>query len=503
VALLAKVVLGLAVAVQGLVTFVHLTVRGTDLAAGSNVTVYVHLLVVFALFALLLRLRRGKRSPAEVAFHDLACVLIPTTFAFAALWAAPASLRPQLPLVVNTAYLLILRGVLVPSTGRRTALLGLGVSIATALWTLLHEWSDAAELSRQGVVVAVLTFTWSVMGGVVIATVASHTIFGLRQKVREAMQIGQYTLLRKIGEGGMGVVWEARHAFLRRRTAVKLLPAERAGEEAIQRFEREVQLTSELTHPNTIAIYDYGRSAEGIFYYAMELLDGIDLQALVDRDGPQPPGLVAHVLAQACGALAEAHGVGLIHRDVKPANLFLCERGGTPFVAKVLDFGLVKREMGQARADLSTTNVVRGTPSYMAPEAMTNPDAVDARTDLYAIGAVGYFLLAGRPVFEGATVLEVLARHLHEKPVAPSELVKSGAPAELEALVLRCLEKDPSARPASAAELAESFAKASARCEWTPVAARGSWPRYLSLNPPSEGAMPAPTQLTVEVRERR
>jgi serine/threonine-protein kinase len=336
----------------------------------------------------------------------------------------------------------------------------------------------------------------------VIATVASHTIFGLRQQVRKAMQLGQYTLLRKIGEGGMGVVWEAKHAFLRRRTAVKLLPAERAGEEAIARFEREVQITSTLTHPNTIAIYDYGRSADGVFYYAMEYLDGIDLQALVDRDGPQPPGLVAHVLVQLCDALSEAHGVGLIHRDVKPANVILCERGGQPLVAKVLDFGLVKRIDGESGdVKLSQANMLIGTPLYMAPEALASPDRMDARSDLYSVGALGYVLLTGQPVFAGARPLEVFAQHMHSRPVPPSERLGEPIPADLEAIVLECLEKDPSLRPKSAAELSARLAATEAKKAFGPADAREAWDRCRELMASEPiPSSPPETRLTLALR---
>jgi serine/threonine-protein kinase len=340
------------------------------------------------------------------------------------------------------------------------------------------------------------------MAGMIIAGVAAHTIFGLRQKVRKATELGQYTLLRRIGEGGMGVVWEARHAFLRRRTAIKLLPAERAGEDAIARFEREVQLTSALTHPNTIAIYDYGRSAEGVFYYAMEFLDGIDVQALVERDGPQPAGIVAHVLGQVCDALSEAHSRGLIHRDVKPANVFLCERGGIPLVAKVLDFGLVKQlETTSLPTSLSVAHAVLGTPLYMAPEALTDPEGIDARADLYAVGALGYFMLTGTPVFEAGTSIEVFAHHLHTRPVPPSERLRAPVPEDLEALVLACLEKERDRRPPSAAGVSFRLAATGAGRAFTRDAARAAWARYGSLitstDTPHETAL-----LTVELARR-
>ena len=198
----------------------------------------------------------------------------------------------------------------------------------------------------------------------------------------------------------MGVVYKGHHAMLRRPTAIKMLDVDKVNEGSIERFEREVQITSQLNHPNTVAIYDYGRTPEGVFYYAMEYLDGIDLQTLVERYGPQPVPRVIHILLQVCGSLYEAHSLGLVHRDIKPANIMLNRRGGEPDVVKVLDFGLVKAVDDQKQAGLTQQASLTGTPLYMSPEAIQLPNSVDARSDLYAVGAVGYFLLTGHPVFE-------------------------------------------------------------------------------------------------------
>jgi serine/threonine protein kinase len=288
-------------------------------------------------------------------------------------------------------------------------------------------------------------------------------------------KIGPYRLLDKIGEGGMGVVYKAKHELLHRPAAIKVLPPERTGERDLRRFEREVQLTSQLTHPNTIAIYDFGRTAAGSFYYAMEYLDGLTLQDLVDRDGPQDPARVAHLLGQLSGALAEAHSAGLIHRDVKPANVMVCDRGGMADVVKVLDFGLIKEVEG--RQDVSRTDAqqIIGTPLYMCPEALIAPETVDARSDIYAVGAVGYFLLTGLPPFSGKTVVEVCGHHLHTAPVPPSQRVRSPIPipSALEALIMSCLEKCPDDRPASAAALQKAFLPLAA--DWTQDRAAQCW----------------------------
>jgi serine/threonine-protein kinase len=290
----------------------------------------------------------------------------------------------------------------------------------------------------------------------ITCTVISRVIFGLRAEVREARRFGQYVLERKIGEGAMGVVYRATHAMLRRPAAIKLLHKDRGSESDLVRFEREVQLTSRLVHPNTISIFDYGRTAEGVFYYVMEYLDGLDLQTLVDQYGPVEPTRAIHILAQICGALAEAHALGLIHRDIKPANIVLTERPDASDVVKVVDFGLVK-SFGGNLAESAASDAITGTPLYMAPEAIAKPDTIDARSDLYAVGAAAYFLLTGQHVFQAATVLEVCSKHMLEAPVRPSERLGKPLPADLEAIVLGCLAKNRDDRPASAAVLRASL----------------------------------------------
>jgi serine/threonine protein kinase len=287
-----------------------------------------------------------------------------------------------------------------------------------------------------------------------------------RSAAARPMTLGPYTLGEKLGEGGMGVVYQARHALLPRPAAVKLMKPGHACKDAVKRFEREVLLTSLLTHPNTVSVYDFGRTSSGTFYYAMEYLDGLDLQRLVERDGPQDPVRVAHILAQLCGALAEAHGIGLIHRDVKPANVMLCQRGGVQDVIKVVDFGL-SLELERRSDDVSHSEVrgIVGTPLYLSPEALTAPETIDGRSDLYAVGAVGYFLLTGVPPFSGGGLLQVCAQHLHSAPVPPSVRLGAPIPPALEALILSCLEKSADRRPSSAALLQAALLPLAA--EWT------------------------------------
>ena len=336
---------------------------------------------------------------------------------------------------------------------------------------------------RSGVGTALVGLLASLTALVMVTSL--RTIARLR---RQAEKVGPYRLVAVLGRGAMGVVWEARHALLRRPTAVKLLPPGTEAGRSLARFEREVQLTAGLTHPSTIAIYDYGRTADGVFYYAMELLRGLNLLQLVAYQGTLPPGRVIHLLRQACGALSEAHAAGLIHRDVKPANLMICVYGGIPDFLKVLDFGLVK-DLGAAAlapdaepsaghaadAELSQDGSLLGTPLYMAPEGMTDPSGVDARADLFALGAVGYFLLSGGSPFPGRTAIEVFRRERHG---APSPLAHAGGepvPTTLQEIIGSCLEFDRNRRPASAEDLEERLAACAAEAPWSVAAARNWW----------------------------
>lgn len=383
----------------------------------------------------------------------------------------------------------IARAIAVPSTPART------------LWASVVALTPVVVTGAMASRDAALTLTmanWCAVA-IAIATVGSRVIFGLRTEAARVRRLGQYTLDRKLGAGGMGVVYLAHHAMLRRPTAIKLLPPERAGEANLVRFEREVQLTAQLSHPNTVAIYDYGRTPDGIFYYAMELLEGIDLEDLVRQYGPQPPGRVIHIVRQICGALAEAHGRGLLHRDIKPPNIILTERGGEPDVAKIVDFGLVKPfATDTASATMSASIVLAGTPLYMPPEAITRPDSVDPRSDLYSLGAVAYFMLVGQPVFDATTMGEALAHHLSTPPQPPSARVP-GVPPDLDAVVLQCLAKSPDARPPDARALSALLAQCAAADSWTPEHAAAFWRDHVRAG---RAAAPAPSSehgLTVAV----
>lgn len=303
-----------------------------------------------------------------------------------------------------------------------------------------------------------------------------------RRRVTEAelkaRQLGQYKIIEKIGQGGMGVVYKAHHALLRRETALKLLPPDKTDELSVARFEQEVRLTCRLTHPNTIQVYDYGHTPDGIFYYAMEYLDGLNLHQLVARYGAQPEERVIFILRQVCDSLAEAHALGLIHRDIKPGNVFLCDRGGLPDSVKVLDFGLVKY-FGAKPDETFLVESFRdgdivGTPNFIAPETLRDPNHCDARGDLYAVGALGYFLLTAREVFDCTSVADLCQQHLHAIPQPPGQRAGKVFDEQLETLLLRCLAKTPADRPQSAREMADALAALPGANGWS-LARRTEW----------------------------
>lgn len=406
----------------------------------------------------------------------------------------------SITIAMSLTQAMLLRAAIVPSSARRTlwltALVGMPIIIVNGLG-LVPVQADLAlrQLTRppEYVVIAVILAIWWAFT-TVVCVVTSRVIYALRIEVRAARQLGQYTLEEKLGSGGMGEVYRASHAMMRRPTAIKLLPPDRAEPAALARFEREVQLTSQLSHPNTITLFDYGRTPDGVFYYAMELLDGATVDDIVEADGPQPSERVIHVLRMVAGSLSEAHELGLVHRDVKPANIMLCDRGGEPDIAKVLDFGLVKPTGSQADLALTQAGSITGTPLYMSPESLSSPDTMDARSDLYSVGAVGYFMLTGRQLFEGKSLIEICGHHLHTPPVPPSQRIGKPIDADLERLVLQCLEKNPARRPQSAAELRAALDRCANAFAWTPERARAWW-RDVGERLRSRKAPPVPMAL--------
>ena len=356
--------------------------------------------------------------------------------------------------VMISTVLILSYGVYAPSSWARAALvlgsLALIPFVTLAALQAFHPgtMSWMSEPGPGGTNAHVARFAFNAMLLLILAAWAGHgayTIDRLRRQAREARRLGQYRLIRRLGEGGMGEVHLAEHQFLKRPCALKLIrPGVAMGAKALERFEREVRITAELSHPNTVEVYDYGRTEDGEYYYVMEYLPGLSLEDLVRRHGPQPPARAIYFLRQVCLALEEAHAAGLVHRDIKPSNIFASRRGGVDDVAKLLDFGLVRPVAPGRAPGLSAEGQILGTPTYMSPEQATGGE-VDGRSDVYSLGAVAFFLLTGRPPFADGGSIEILIAVARDPAPAPSQ-VRPGLPEDLDRIVLRCLAKSPGER---------------------------------------------------------
>jgi serine/threonine-protein kinase len=379
-------------------------------------------------------------------------------------------------IVVLTAILILTYGLYVPKSWRRAALVVVPLALLpfATLLVLYLRYPEAMAWLEQGwrrnrTTPRVLLLSFDAMILLMLAvgsTFGARMISQLRREAAEARQLGQYRLLRRIGTGGMGDVYLAEHQLLKRPCAVKLIrPACADDRRAQERFEREVRLTATLLHPNTVEIYDYGRAEDGTYYYVMEYLRGLGLADLVERHGPLPPARAVYLLRQVCGALREAHEAGLIHRDIKPSNIFAARRGGVEDIAKLLDFGLVRPSATDPTAHLSGEGQILGTPLFMSPEQARGGRSLDERSDIYSLGAVAYYLLTGRPPFEGEGGIAVMIAHARDPVVPPSQL-RPGIPDDLELVVLRCLAKDPADRFPDAERLERSLGECDCAGDW-------------------------------------
>jgi serine/threonine-protein kinase len=311
--------------------------------------------------------------------------------------------------------------------------------------------------------------------GTALAIYGSFLVNGLRSQLHEARKFGQYRLREKLGVGGMGEVYLAEHALLKRPCALKLIkPDAGADPLALARFEREVQSAARLSHPNIIEIFDYGHTDDGTFYYVMEYLPGRSLQDLVNVFGPLPAARVIYLFRQVCAGLVEAHGLGLVHRDLKPANVYVSVRGGEADFAKILDFGLVKLTRDHGAVELTSDQTVSGTPLYMAPEQARGDRMLDARADIYALGAMMYFALTGKPPFTAPTAFEVLMAHSRDPVIPPSQL-RSDIPSDLESVVLHCLQKKPQDRYPDVRSLGKALSACGASADWDAQKAEQWW----------------------------
>src|SRR5262245_26098507 len=350
--------------------------------------------------------------------------------------------------------------------------------IATeALLFLAHP--EVFRLARRVATVQRVGETVSLLvTAAVLAGYGAYLAYTMHVRARDTRQFNQYRLRDAIGAGGMGEVYLAEHRLLKRTCALKVIRPERADDPgSLARFEHEVRATALLSDPNTMEVYDYGRTADGTCFYVMEYLHGLTLDELVGRHGPMPPGRVIYLLRQACEALAEAHAAGLIHRDLKPANLFVARRGRRYDFLKLLDFGLVEVVAPRHEVGPSRERIVCGTPQCMAPEQITGDRALDRRCDLYALGGVAYTLLTGRPPFVGGTASEVMNAHVRD-PVVPPSRHRPDIPADLEEVLLHCLAKDPDGRLPSAEELERVLSACASANEWDARKAAGWWEEF-------------------------
>lgn len=364
----------------------------------------------------------------------------------------------------------------IPNTWKRAAgIIGpmalAPVVISAVMYFVSADFAEALHRTHGYLVELSLQSTL----GFVIAVYGVHTIGTLRREAFRAKQLGQYHLLRLLGAGGMGEVYLAEHQLMKRPCAIKLIrPGKATDPKALARFEREVKATSRLSHWNTVEVFDYGRTDDGTFYYVMEYLPGLNLSELVERHGPLPPARAIHLIQQACEALEEAHSMGLVHRDIKPGNIFAAQRGGVYDVTKLLDFGLAKKAMEPAQMDLTQEGSITGSPLYMSPEQAMGDNEPDARGDIYSLGAVLYYLLTARPPFPGDKPMKVILAHVHQEVEPPTQF-RSDIPADLEQVVLRCLAKDPLERFQSASELGAALANCSVAGGWNRELARDWW----------------------------
>ncbi|WP_422926462.1 serine/threonine-protein kinase [Singulisphaera sp. PoT] len=364
--------------------------------------------------------------------------------------------------------IMMLYGMFIPNDAKTAAKVVFSIALAPLLvWTLLREHPDAAPLEEHlREVEQIGSNAVFVVIGAALSVYGAHILHGLRFQLHEAKRYGQYRLLNKLGSGGMGEVYLAEHELLKRPCALKLIkPESGADPVALARFEREVRSAARLSHPNSIEIFDYGHTDDGTFYYVMEYLQGMSLGDLIAGYGPLPPSRVIHLFRQICAGLAEAHSLGLVHRDLKPANVFVAVRGGETDVVKILDYGLVKLRHEPEVAQLTVDQTVSGTPMFMAPEQASADGDLDGRADIYAIGAMAYYALTGRPPFDGPSPFAIMIAHARD-PVVPPSQINPEIPQDLEKVVLRCLEKSPNDRFADVKELSRALAACAAGADW-------------------------------------
>jgi serine/threonine-protein kinase len=451
---------------------------------------------VLASLALFFYIRKGDREPRFVL--DLGLVYMVFTACSLGLiihWSPVPKEWHVSPMISWIGAVVLMSAAIVPNSPMKTLIAGLiavsmnplGMLIAKARGT----W-DFGSLSNA----LVMHYPDYLLVGV--AVVISRVVTKLGQQVTKAREMGSYRLVALLGKGGMGEVWRARHHMLARDAAIKLIPPDmlsrKSGSSSVlvrRRFEQEARATASLRSPHTVELYDFGVTKDGVFYYVMELLDGVDLETLVRKFGPQPPARVVTILRQVCRSLADAHHQGLIHRDIKPTNLFLCRLGNEYDFVKVLDFGLVK-VLDNDETKMTAEGATTGTPAYMAPEMFLGTSPVDARTDLYGLGCVAYWLITGSLVFDEKNAAAMMLAHLQKSPVAPSKRSDLAVPASLDRTIMMCLAKAPAERPNGAEVLGRMLEACDGLGSWTPQDAELWWHTHMAKDVVSAAYNAAP-----------
>ena len=387
--------------------------------------------------------------------------------------------------------IMVTYGMFIPNTWRRAlaAVCVIGLMPAALTFLLWLADSETRSALSSALSLDLVSDTGLVLFlGAVVSSLSSHIIQNTRENAAKAREMGMYRLQERIGKGGMGEVWKAEHELLARPAAIKMIRPEvltssngNGIKSIVPRFKREAQITANLRSPHTVELYDFGITQNGVFYYVMEFLDGLDLESLIDKFGPQPAGRVVYLLRQSTESLAEAHQNGLVHRDIKPSNLYISRMGVQADFLKVLDFGLVKSSdsFGSVENQLTIEGTTTGTPAFMAPEVGMGKSNIDARSDIYALGCVGYWLLTGSLVFEGETPMEVVVNHVKSEPIPPSRRTELAVPKKLDDTILACLAKSPDDRPQTVEQLSDMLGECIAELPWNQVQAAAWWDTHM------------------------
>jgi eukaryotic-like serine/threonine-protein kinase len=460
--------------------FVYRLITGDGPGGSNDFTFYFHFantVVLVSSFALLCR--RCNIPLSVLRGYELAIFGLPVAYFLIYDYRLLGILARRNTLPNPLAFwmgIVFIYALFIPNTWRR-AVVVIGAICAAPLLLLAYLWATDPVFASVAGDGAGFWVEITIMLGITFlsSTYGTHMIGSLRREAFEARQLGQYRLCRLIGSGGMGDVYLAEHQMMKRPCAIKLIrPGKAHDPQALARFEREVRATAKLSHWNTIEIFDYGRTEDGTFYYVMEYLPGLSLAELVEKHGPLPAPRAIHLLSQSCDALGEAHAAGLIHRDIKPGNIFAAQRGGIHDVAKLLDFGLAKPIATSAPVQLTQEGSITGSPLFMSPEQALGDSEPDARSDIYSLGAVAYYLLTGVPPFDGDRAIKIILAHA-QQPVLPPSRLRSDIPRDVEQIVLRCLAKNPADRYQSAAALRQALSECVAAGGWTPEDAAGWW----------------------------